>query len=287
MTSGIIQLLSIRQGFRRELEGLGRTGRCLLPEWICREMSDHVEAAGWQPVFIKVMHPGNASVPLQLNMLHLLKQLRKLSFVRDPVVILLAHPMGYVDPGIEEALKNGLLRKACPRVRLVLDLAQSYGVYDFGRTIQTVDSTYVSFNGRKLISLGGALKLGPEVSGQTYKLLMHSWSKAASEQLVVAKQALCNLAMRYPDVGSALEAGRARFPSSLRSNAHRLFLSSHCLNDVTLDALGREGFAQALLANPQGRRAKESLAYRDWAGSFVLLFHEQRIPSYEQANHLV
>ncbi|AYA40658.1 hypothetical protein HZS38_09715 [Xenorhabdus nematophila] len=144
---------SVRNFFFDDLQAIAYEGYCLMLEWICQSMVESIYAANWQPHFYQVLPPEQASMILQADIQAMMEMLNNLP---QPCAVLLAHPLGYIDPSCMEFLQQ--IQKN-PNIHVFLDLSQGYGRRDCQQEIRHVHAAYFSFNGNKLIRTGGALRL--------------------------------------------------------------------------------------------------------------------------------
>ena len=275
----IRSVANVRGAFHDDLTEISQHGICFLPEWICVEMSESVLLAGWEPKWYPVSEPAKQISPLALDARELLQEIEKQQ-LRTPstkIAVLLAHPFGYLDPSIDLLLTQWEKNKG---IHPFLDLSQSYGTFDFGKQISLARRAYISFNGRKLISSGGAITVSPHAASSVeYQNWQSKFARLATGQMSHAVAKFSSLAH------SLDQDKQTRIISSfddvninvLRSNAHRTALNLTTANDTTLRVkLDHNGFGQPLHPSPQAALWRPSVAYRLWEQSIFLLFPTNR-----------
>lgn len=269
---------SVRTLFKEDLEHLNSRGICFVPEWICYEMTNAVEIAGWKPRIYRTLSTHTAKIPLQIDEKNLKEQLHKEIQEKNKgqiVALLLAHPFGYVDPTVMSILRSNIQDRKIP---IFLDLSQSYGRFDFKREINLSISAYVSFNGNKLISKGGAIRFGKignysakyhRAKEINYKKLQEIFRTAADRQ---EKTFLQNI--RKIGKSVATKATKGFNAIQKRSCWQRTMVLYDSIDSK--DKLKKKGLGQYVHPDPQIGHYQTSNNYLSWIKHGFLLFPYQR-----------
>jgi hypothetical protein len=260
MTGSIRRGVSVRRFFQEDLQTLATRGSCLLPEWICESMVEAVRAAHWQPCFYPVLPPSRAEVFLQADF----EQLRVLGQKRDSAVaLLLAHPMGYVDPGCADFLSD---MEHESELACFLDWSQGYGMAPLDRSIDHIHAAYLSFNGNKLVDTGGALRLS---SPGRARIRWPCFQREARR-----KRARLQRFLRANHLEQSITL--ATLYAEHQSSPMRTALDWKALPRKAQVQLLRQGMVQPLLAEPRIQGSRASDAYRQWQERVMLMFHAPR-----------
>ncbi len=258
---------SVREFFFEDLSALAQHGYCLMPEWICQSMVDSVYAAHWQPLFYPVLSPKKANMILQADLQIMIQMLDSLS---PPCAVLLAHPLGYIDPNCMAFL---LQAQKKPDIHLFLDLSQSYGREDYLQEILNVHAAYFSFNGHKLIRTGGALRLcltGGETIPLSVREIFTTFYHVATAQFETLENYLKSQTIENIIRTVSL------YPF-YQSSPYRTVLNwEKCSPDLQV-RLKQQGLVQPLLAEPRQNQAHTSLNYRQWCHQVMLMFSSPRV----------
>lgn len=256
--AGIRYGASVHRFFSDDLRQVADRGLCLLPEWICESMVEAVHQAGWIVDFYPVMPPDLARVPLEVSEGEVRRRVARAS---RPCVVLLAHPLGYIDPSISALIAHDWPGQ-CPV--LLLDSSQSYGLFPIWPSSERVMATYVSFNGNKLIDMGGALRMTapmPENASPCF-------AAEARRKFDVLRHHLHVL-------------GVSSLAEPLGCAAYHVSPMRTVLSWPQTQALHRKrllsgGMVQPFLAQPRQCGHRMSPAYDAWARDFMLMFHQPR-----------
>ncbi|WP_086111314.1 hypothetical protein [Xenorhabdus beddingii] len=258
---------SVRDFFREDLHAVAPQGYCLMPEWICHSMIESVYAANWQPLFYPVLPPEQASMILQADIQVMMKMLSDLP---QPCAVLLAHPLGYIDPGCMEFLRK--TQKIC-NIHVFLDLSQGYGRKNCLPEILHAHATYYSFNGNKLIRTGGALRLcltDREPIPLSVRNIFTVFYTAADETFSALTDGLKSHAIEEEIRNASLYAPQ-------QSSPYRTVLNWEKCSSSLQTLLKRQGWVQPLLAEPgQGKRPPSS-NYHQWCKNVMLMFSSPRV----------
>ncbi|MBF0313334.1 MAG: hypothetical protein HQK52_07955 [Oligoflexia bacterium] len=259
---------SVRFAFTEDLKNISSNGVCLLPEWICYAMSESVINAGWIPLFYPVCSPESSSIPCQLDVLELLKLLQQ--YNEHQCVLLLAHPLGYIDPNVDLILNKYYNYNS--QFKIFLDLAQSYGEYDFSLQISKAHRSYISFNGRKLINSGGAIAFSNiNTDLDEYNTLLELLKKIASKNFSSSGALFERLSH-----DRVINLTENRFNTrSNRSAPLRTVLQKTSINS-SIDKLQKEGIGQSFHPTPQYNLKNPSNSYLQWERKYFLFFHQPR-----------
>lgn len=283
--------VSVRNFFRDDLRLIADHGICLLPEWICHAMTQSVLEASWEPRFYEVTEITKARIPFELSFQDLMAKLKQSLNFGNWVAVLLAHPLGYIDPNVVQLLSLCRANLKSQSICLFLDLSQSYGRFDFIKEIKLVDATYISFNGNKLINTGGAIRLNinnflthtneSEKIFRTYQNLQILFQQAYKEQhkqAILTFETLLIQSKNADIIGQILYSKNHIFNESYtRSNFYRTALKlSFNDNKAVWDELIQLGFGQTAHSDPQLSFAPTSTNYRSWLKNSFFLFCEQR-----------
>lgn len=249
---------SVRQFFSDDLKRVADWGLCLLPEWICDSMVEAVYQAGWDVDFYPVVSPDRARVPLEASEGEVR---RRVARAPSPCVVLLAHPLGYIDPSVSALIANDWPGQ---RPVLLLDASQGYGLFPVWPDTQRVTATYVSFNGNKLIDMGGALR----VAASADRHVRPCFAAEARRKFDVLRhhlQALGITSLAEPMGCAAYHVSPMRtvLNWSQTQTLHRKRLSSG-------------GMVQPFPAESLRQGYRMSSAYSAWAKDFMLMFHQPR-----------
>ncbi|CDL81701.1 hypothetical protein [Xenorhabdus szentirmaii] len=258
---------SVRDFFYVDLQAIAPRGYCLLPEWICQSMVDSVYAANWQPLFYPVLPPAQASMILQADIQALMKMLIARP---QPCAVLLAHPLGYIDPGCLAFLRQ---MQNNHQVHVFLDLSQGYGRKDCLQEILHVSAAYYSFNGNKLIGTGGALRLrltGRESVPSSVINILTIFSTAAEEKFSVLRDCLKTSAIEDDIRDVSLYV-------AYQSSPYRTVLNWGQCSSSLQTLLKRLGLIQPLLAEPRQEKGLSSTNYHQWCEKVMLMFSSPRV----------
>ncbi|SAI47006.1 Uncharacterised protein [Bordetella ansorpii] len=256
---------SVRGFFEQDLKRISRHGVCLLPEWICESMVQAARAAHWQPAFYAVLPPGRAEVALQMDLDDLQQ---RYAAVAGPKAVLLAHPMGYVDPHCA-AFANG----GAPSCPCFIDWSQSYGSIPLQPSLSRCCAAYVSFNGNKLIGDGGAVRL--TVAHPGVDLGLH-FARVAR-----LKRDWLQAYLQDNELTGAIQD--ASWGAQHHSSPMRTVLQWHRLPAAVQGRLRRLGMVQPLLENPRADHVSPSHAYQRWHAQIMLMFSSPRAGWIEHA----
>lgn len=258
----------VRELLASDLLRLERKGVCYIPEWVCHDLTKSVKKSGWKAVYYQVKSIDDSTVPLQADFEHLISLYRQYQNSGiDSHAAILAHPLGYVDVTIKDTL-NSL--KSFKNIFTILDLAQSYGSYDFQKEIEAADVAYISFNKNKLISKGGALRL---VSTSDYSEYLKEFKLARNRQEIPYHQtqaAFDKLIKEHQSIFSY-------YNSAFVSSRHRTgILFQEAISKNLLKAVIALGLGQTVHPNPQENLTIKSKNYKDWENRLLLLFPKMR-----------
>ncbi|PHM70202.1 hypothetical protein [Xenorhabdus kozodoii] len=258
---------SVREFFREDLQSMAAQGYCLLPEWICQSMVESVYAANWQPLFYPVLPPEQASMILQADIQAMME---RLSALPQPCAVLLAHPLGYIDPNcmvfLQEFQKNH-------NIYVFLDLSQGYGRKDCIQEILHVHAAYYSFNGNKLIHTGGALRLhltGREHIPCSVRNIFTRFYGAAEEKFAALKAHLQSHCIEE-------DIDHASLYASYQSSPYRTVLNWQKCSPALQTLLKHQGLVQPLLAEPRQEKGHSSSNYHQWCEKVMLMFSSPRV----------
>ncbi|MDC9580306.1 hypothetical protein PSI15_01725 [Xenorhabdus sp. PR6a] len=258
---------SVRDLFRADLQAIAPQGDCLMPEWICQSMVESAHAAHWQPHFYPVLPPKQASVVLQADIQAMMDMLNALP---QPCAILLAHPLGYIDPQCLAFLQQ---TQNSHHAHVFLDLSQGYGRKDCLQEILHVDAAYYSFNGNKLIRTGGALRLrltNRETIPSSVRNIFTAFYTAAEEKFAVLRDQLkCH----------AIEDNihHASLYAAYQSSPYRTVLDWEKCSPSVQTLLQHQGLVQPLLAEPRQEKGLSSENYHQWCEKVMLMFSSPRV----------
>ncbi|KLU16248.1 MULTISPECIES: hypothetical protein [Xenorhabdus] len=258
---------SVRRFFREDLQAVAGQGYCLMPEWICQSMVESVYAANWQPLFYPVLSPEQASMILQADIQAMMAMLNSLP---QPCAILLAHPLGYIDPGCREFLRE---IQSNHNIYVFLDLSQGYGRKECLQELPHVHAAYYSFNGNKLLSTGGALRLrltNREHIPAAVRNILTAFYTAAEEKFAVLRKHLQSHFIEDDIHNVSLYA-------SYQSSPYRTVLNWEKCSPSLQTLLKHQGLVQPLLANPRQEKAYSSLNYHQWCEKVMLMFSSPRV----------
>jgi len=270
---------AVREFFLHDLM-LFNSCKVFLPEWICFEMSQKAllvtNLCFWYPVDSYE----KSQIPLQTNWKKLKEMIKKVNpSLKNPVIVLLAHPMGFIDPGMLSFLKAF---KKDEGIYFYLDCAQSYGRYDFSHYLNYVKALYISFNGNKLLSCGGAIRIStygnnnPKLSNERYLKLKEEIKKAVHRQALNWIGMLNDLKTTYSINDLCLNSYMKRFDIPyLRSNRHRTVFEIS-KSDLLFEEFQKKGFGQTIHKDPQNGLIKTSKSYKSWEDAVLLLFSKRR-----------
>jgi hypothetical protein len=303
----IVEGSHVRRFFEEDLAKIA-PGYCFLPEWICHSMTQVALNSPHKVLFYPVNAPQHSDIPLETNWSYLMNLIAKYRVTNKEIAILMAFPLGYIDHKIHKVFE---FLKNTQNVHLFLDLAQSYGAFNFFNLLSQVKALYISFNGQKLIQTGGALRFsteGDSFSVSSFEEKMERALHIQEEKWLntyeqVERTLSCNLGTLGPSEAShantfqnpctsknpdalqrrvlqayvgknALRAAMERYNKrSLRSSYHRtaLTLPSH-----HVQKLREEGFGQPVHPDPQYSLIQMSDSYLAWQQEIFLLFPARR-----------
>ncbi len=258
---------SVRGFFRADLQAVAAQGYCLMPEWICQSMVESVYAANWQPLFYPVLPPKQASMILQADFQAVMEMLSPLP---QPCAMLLAHPLGYIDPGCMEFLRR---IQNNHNIHVFLDLSQGYGRKDCLQELLHVHAAYYSFNGNKLIRTGGALRLrltNKEHIPSSVRNIFTTFYTAAEEKFVALREHLQSHFIED-------EVHNVSLYASYQSSPYRTVLNWEKCSPSLQTLLKHQGLVQPLLANPRQEKGHCSLNYHQWCEKVMLMFSLPRV----------
>ncbi|WP_145956888.1 hypothetical protein [Xenorhabdus miraniensis] len=238
-----------------------------MPEWICQSMVGAVYAANWQPLFYPVLPPEQASMILQADIQALMEMLSPLP---QPCAVLLAHPLGYIDPGCIEFLRK---IQNNHNIHVFLDLSQGYGRKDCRQEMLRVHAAYYSFNGNKLIRTGGALRLrltDKEPIPSSVRNIFTTFYTVAEEKFTVLRN---HLKAHVIDD----DIHNASLYASYQSSPYRTVLDWEKCSSSLQTFLKRQGLVQPLLAEPRQEKGHPSSSYHRWCEKVMLMFSSPRI----------
>lgn len=261
----------VRQLFLEDLNCIS-SGVCLLPEWICYSMTEAAHQSHHRVIFYPVNRMIHSKVPLETNWESLIDLIKNNS--HQEIIILTAFPLGYIDQGIQHLYT--FLKEREVRVHLFLDLSQSYGSYSFIDDLDQVKAIYLSFNGRKLINSGGALRISKSSFFSSF-IPMDNLQKrvdaALSEQKKNWEETWSEI-IKYLNTEDLIEKIQHFNRTSYRSSYYRTALTYPVLSEAS-QWLIQEGFAQTVHPHPQNT-LKMSSAYEEWKENMILLFSQKR-----------
>ncbi|REF28447.1 hypothetical protein BDD26_3350 [Xenorhabdus cabanillasii] len=258
---------SVRDFFRKDLQDIAPQGDCLMPEWICQSMVESVYAANWQPRFYPVLSPEQASVVLQADIHAMMDMLNALP---QPCAVLLAHPLGYIDP---ECLAFLQQKQNIPHVHVFLDLSQGYGRENCLQELLHVHAAYYSFNGNKLIRTGGALRLrltNRKPVPASVRNIFTAFYTAAEEKFAALRNQLKFHAIEDDIHNASLYA-------AYQSSPYRTVLDWEKCSPSLQTLLKHQGLIQPLLAEPRQEKGLLSSNYHQWCESIMLMFSSPRV----------
>ncbi|MDC9603482.1 hypothetical protein [Xenorhabdus griffiniae] len=258
---------SVRGFFRADLQAVANQGYCLMPEWICQSMVDSVYAANWQPLFYPVLPPEQASMILQADIQAMMAMLSSLP---QPCAILLAHPLGYIDPGCIEFLRE---IQSSPNIHVFLDLSQGYGRKDCLQELLHVHAAYYSFNGNKLIHTGGALRL--RLTNRKY--ISSSVRDIFTTFYITAEKKFAALREYLQSHFIEDDIHNVSLYASYQSSPYRTALNWEKCSPSLQTLLKHQGLVQPLLAKPRQKKAHSSLNYHQWCEKVMLMFNSPRV----------
>ncbi|MDX8000318.1 hypothetical protein FE394_14215 [Xenorhabdus sp. Reich] len=258
---------SVRNFFLEDLRIVAHQGYCLMPEWICQSMVESVYAANWQPRFYPVLPPEQASMILQADIQAMMEMLDALP---QPCAVLLAHPLGYIDPDCMAFLRQIQKNR---HIHVFLDLSQGYGRKDCQQEIRHVHATYFSFNGNKLIRTGGALRLCLAGSEDT----PDSVSNIFTTFYIAAEKGFNTLNGYLKSQMIEDDIHFASLYSSYQSSPYRTILHWEKCSSSLQVLLKRQGLVQPLLAEPRQKKEQTSSNYRQWCEQVMLMFSSPRV----------
>ncbi|MDR0217463.1 MAG: hypothetical protein LBI71_01015 [Enterobacteriaceae bacterium] len=258
---------SVRDFFREDLQSVSTHGYCLLPEWICQSMVESVYAANWQPLFYPVLPPEQADMILQADIQTMMAML---SHRPQPRAILFAHPLGYIDPGCLEFLRE---IQHNHNIHVFLDFSQGYGKKDCLQELRHVHAAYYSFNGNKLIHTGGALRFrltNREHIPSFVRNTLAVFYAAAEEKFTALKEHLQSHFIEDDIHDISLY-------TSYQSSPYRTVLNWALCSPSMQALLKRQGLVQPLLAEPRQEKGYCSLNYHQWRKEVMLMFSSPRV----------
>ncbi|MDC9588387.1 hypothetical protein PSI23_03415 [Xenorhabdus sp. XENO-10] len=258
---------SVRGFFREDLKAVAPQGYCLMPEWICQSMVESIYAANWQPLFYPVLPPAQASMILQADIQAMVEMLNRLP---QPCAVLLAHPLGYIDPGCMEFLQK---TQNSHNIHVFLDLSQGYGRQDCLPEILHVHAAYYSFNGNKLIRTGGALRLcltGRENIPLSVRNIFTDFYVTAEEKFTALKDYLKSHLIEDEIRDISLYA-------SYQSSPYRTVLNWGKCSSSLQTLLKHQGLVQPLLTEPRQEKGRSSSSYHQWCEKVMLMFSSPRV----------
>ncbi|MDC9593444.1 hypothetical protein [Xenorhabdus sp. IM139775] len=258
---------SVRNFFHEDLQAIAPQGDCLMPEWICQSMVESVYAANWRPRFYPVLPPEQASVVLQADIQAMIDMLNTL---QQPCAVLLAHPLGYIDPGYTAFLQQ---KQNTPHAHLFLDLSQGYGRKDCLQEILHVHAAYYSFNGNKLIRTGGALRLhltNRETIPSPIRNIFTAFYTAAEEKFAALREHLKCHAITD-------DIHHASLYAAYQSSPYRTILDWEKCSPSLQILLQHQGLVQPLLAEPRQEKGLSSSNYHQWYRKVMLMFSSPRV----------
>ncbi|BET96411.1 hypothetical protein [Xenorhabdus taiwanensis] len=258
---------SVRDFFREDLQAVATQGYCLMPEWICQSMVESVYAANWQPLFYPVLPPKQASMILQADIQATMAMLNALP---QPCAILLAHPLGYIDPGCMKFLRK---IQNNHNIHVFLDLSQGYGKKDCLQELLHVHAAYYSFNGNKLIRTGGALRLrltSREHIPSSVRNILTTFYIAAEEKFAALREHLQSHFIEDDIHNVSLYA-------LYQSSPYRTVLNWEKCSPSLQTLLKHQGMVQPLLAKPRQEKEHSSLNYHQWCEKVMLMFNSPRV----------
>ncbi|VHO03273.1 hypothetical protein [Candidatus Rhabdochlamydia sp. T3358] len=268
----------VRSVFEEDLHRIG-PGICILPEWICHSMTKAALRTQHRVVFYCVNQMKESLIPLEANWSHLIDLIIQNEKIYQNIIVLTAFPLGYIDSRIKY-LYLFLKEKRFAKIHLFMDLSQSYGSYFFLDDLDHVNAIYISFNGRKLIDSGGALRIAQNGKHTTHfsscdlqkrvsiALLEQerNWEETKSSIAKHWKENLKDLRMRL-DVYNKT--------SMLRSSYHRTALHIPIQSSKS-QLIIQDGYGQTLHPHPQKYFWPMSFAYEELRKNTLLLFPRRR-----------
>lgn len=254
-----LQGISVRRFFQQDLQAIATQGDCLLPEWICSSMVDAVLAAKWRPHFYPVLPPSKAATVLQADFSQLHRQCLRM---RGRYAVLLAHPVGHIDPGCADFIAT---RSTESNASCFIDWSQSYGLAALD--IASAVAIYVSFNGNKLISHGGAMRFSQKNRDSS----PFSWTDFRLE----AQKKFAAMHAYLKEQGLANAIREARLYTEYQSSPMRTVLSWSRLPSSVQRRLENLGMVQPLLRRPCPD-LHASPEYQQWLDHIMLMFPAPR-----------
>ncbi|RAY97134.1 hypothetical protein DP187_21785 [Enterobacter cloacae] len=251
--------ISVRRFFQQDLQTIAAQGDCLLPEWICSSMVDSVLAANWRPHFYPVLPPSEATMVLQADFSQLHSQCLRM---RGRYAVLLAHPAGHIDPDCANFIAT-LIKES--NSSCFIDWSQSYGMAALD--IASAVAIYVSFNGNKLISHGGAMRFSQKNRDSS----PFNWTIFHLE----AQKKYAAMRTYLEDQGLADIICDAQLYAEYQSSPMRTVLNWPQLPKSVQRHLERLGMVQPLLSRPCIDLPASS-AYQQWMDRIMLMFPAPR-----------
>ena len=272
----------MRAALGHRLLSRGREGVCLLPEWICASMAETCRKNAWRPAFYAVTLPSRTGCPFGMAVPALLQHIESLAASSVPFMVVLAHPMGYLDPGVEVVVQR-LRAEFGPRAQemIFLDLSQAYGDREFFDALTACGSMYWSHNGNKLICCGGAVESMAVVRAgagcEAYRREIETNRAAARKEVGSATEVL-RAASSF--LGSDRQEPLLSGQGVTRSSRHRtvIWLPDAGRSQRVRIHLRQQGLGQSVLERPQGANHHPSEAFQIWRATTFLLFPCRRAP---------
>ncbi len=264
----------VRSFFEEDLNRIGR-GICILPEWICHSMTEAVLRTPHRLTFYGVNHMKESLIPLEANWSYVIDLILQNEKIYQNIIVLTAFPLGYIDSKIKY-LYFFLKEKRLAKVHLFMDLAQSYGSYFFLDDLDHVNAIYISFNGRKLIHSGGALRIAQN-GEHTMHFSLYDLQKrvdiALLEQEKNWKETESSIAKYWKGDFKELRRGLHVYnkTSMLRSSYHRTALHIPIQSSKSQRII-QDGYGQTLHPHPQKHFWQMSSAYEELSKNTLLLF---------------
>ncbi len=268
---------SVRTFFEQDLKKIKEKFICLLPEWICFDMTKIAYMLKIPFDFYSTKSFTSATSPFELDIHDVNNKIINYKNHYNKIILILAHPMGYYDKNIDSVLKKINYRSKNDPIIPILDLSQGYGIIDPSKQIELSYCAYVSFNGNKLLNFGGALRIDKQndISNSIYfEFLKIAYNKAIDQKIMLKK----TLKRIECYLKKSIEKPMQRFlKKSTRTSAHRTVITLNSLNSKDIELLETLKFGQKIHPNPQFNLAASSRQYKSWSNEVFLIFPKQRL----------
>lgn len=265
----ILNKNKVRSFLTSDLISVGNTGICLVPEWICESITISIKNAKWMPIYYKVKVTNENISPFSLDENDLKQLIFHYSLSQYPIVVIFAFACGYYDNKVISLIE--FIRSENLNITIILDLSQSYGLIDYSLLIKKSDITYFSFNGNKLISANGALRITKD-NISDYEKMQPIFDQLGKKQLnsanIIFKEIINNL---ISDKNHWLSIKETLNP---RSNGHRTIILN--LTEDEKKSLSLLGYGQYMHPKPQGNSYFCSKSYIYNSRKSFLIFNKRR-----------